>query len=86
VLRGSRGEALLKNVVVDTRATYTILDKKTADEVGAWRIPFETHLELGDGRIVKASVYAVIITSEGRTAPTLTACFEGLRTLLELEH
>jgi predicted aspartyl protease len=82
VLRGSRGEVLLKNVIVDTGATYTILDKKTADEVGAWRIPFEIHLELGDGRIVKASMYAIIVTLEGRTAPTLTACFEGVESVI----
>jgi predicted aspartyl protease len=61
VLRGSRGEVLLKNVMVDTGAAYTILDKKTANEVGAWRIPLEIHLELGDGRIVKASMYAIIV-------------------------
>jgi len=48
-------------VIVDTGATYTVLDKKTANEVGAWRIPFEIHLELGDGRIVKASMYAIIV-------------------------
>ena len=81
-MRGSRGEVLLKNVIVDTGAAYTILDKKTADEVGAWRIPFEIHLELGDGRIVKASMYAVIITLEGRTAPTLTTCFEGVESVI----
>ena len=61
MLRGSRGEVLLKNVIVDTGAAYTILDEKTANEVGAWRIPFEIHLELGDGRIVKASMYAIIV-------------------------
>jgi predicted aspartyl protease len=71
-------------VIVDTGATYTILDKKTADEVGAWRIPFEIHLELGDGRIVKASMYAIIVTLEGRTAPTLTACFEGAKNIIRV--
>jgi predicted aspartyl protease len=39
-LRGSRGEVLLKNVMVDTGATYNILDKRTADEVedGGYRL------------------------------------------------
>ncbi|MFZ8795131.1 MAG: hypothetical protein ACO2O2_14795, partial [Acidilobaceae archaeon] len=46
------------------------------------RIPFEIHLELGDGRIVKASVYAVIVTLEGRTAPTLITCFEGAKSVI----
>jgi predicted aspartyl protease len=81
-LRGSRGEVLLKNVMVDTGATYTILDKRTADEVGAWRIPFEIHLELEDRRIVKASIYAIMVTLEGRTAPTLIACFEGAKNVI----
>jgi predicted aspartyl protease len=71
-------------VIVDTGATYTILDKKTANEVGAWRIPFEIHLELGDGRIVKASMYAIIVTLESRTAPTLTACFEGAKNIIRV--
>ena len=69
-------------MIVDTGTTYTILDKKTANEVRAWRIPFEIHLELGDGRIVKASMYAIIVTLEGRTAPTLTACFEGVESVI----
>jgi len=56
-----------------------------ADVVGrieAWAIPHTVNLELGDGRLVKAGVYAVILTLGDRSAATLVACFEGAKNVI----
>ncbi|RZN57155.1 MAG: hypothetical protein DSO09_02220 [Candidatus Methanomethylicota archaeon] len=90
IVRGRIGEILLKNIIVDTGASYTVLDKNIVEKIGAWSIPYKIDLELGDGRIVKADVYAVIISLEDRSAVTLALCFEnaknviGVRTLEDL--
>jgi hypothetical protein len=39
-------------------------------------------LELGDGRVVKAGVYAVIVSIGDRSAATLAACFEGAKSVI----
>jgi predicted aspartyl protease len=81
-LRGARGEIVLQGVLVDTGATYTVLERDALERVGAWPIPHRLRLELGDGRAVEADVYAVIVCVEGRCAPTLAASFRGARNVL----
>ena len=82
VVKGAKGEVVLKNVIVDTGASYTTLDEKVVEEIGAWSIPHTVDLELGDGRVVKSNIYAVIVSLEERTVATLAACFEGARMVL----
>jgi predicted aspartyl protease len=82
LVKGAKGEVVLKDVLVDTGASYTVLEKAVVEGVGAWRIPYTVDLELGDGRTVKADVYAVIVGLGDRSAATLVACFEGAKTVL----
>jgi predicted aspartyl protease len=82
VVRGEVGEASLKGVMVDTGASYTVLDKEVVERVGAWSIPYSVDLELGDGRLVKADVHVLIVTLGDRTAATLVASVEGARAVL----
>jgi predicted aspartyl protease len=82
VVRGAVGEALLKGVIVDTGASYTMLGRDVVERVGAWPIPHSVDLELGDGRVVKAGVYAVIVSIGDRSAATLAACFEGAKSVI----
>jgi predicted aspartyl protease len=81
VVRGAVGEALLKGVIVDTGASYTMLGRDVVERVGAWPIPHSVNLKLGDGRVVKAGVYAVIVRIGDRSA-TLAACFEGAKSVI----
>lgn len=81
-LRGASGEIVLRGVLVDTGATYTVLERDVLEGVGAWPIPHKLSLELGGGRAVEADVYAVILCVEGRCAPTLAASFRGARNVL----
>jgi len=82
VVRGAVGEALLKGVIVDTGASYTMLGRDVVERVGAWPIPHSVDLELGDGRVVKAGVYAVIVSIGDRSAAALAACFEGAKSVI----
>jgi len=82
VVKGWKGEMLIKDVIVDTGASYTTLDKDIVEMVGAWAIPHSVNLELGDGRTVSAKIYAVLVGLEDRVAATLAACFEGAKTVL----
>jgi predicted aspartyl protease len=81
-VKGAAGEASLKNVIVDTGASYTTLGKDVVERIGAWSIPYTVDLELGDGRLVKADVYALIVSLGDRSAATLVACFEGAKAVL----
>lgn len=82
VVRGAKGEVPLRGVLVDTGASYTVLDEEVAEKVGAWPIPYKVRSELGDGRVVEASVYAVVVKVGDRSAATLVACFKGARSVL----
>jgi len=82
VVKGSRGEEKLEKVVVDTGASYTVLDLDIVERVSAWRIPFRIPLELGDGRVVEAEVHAAIVCVEDRCAPTLVASFRGAKNVV----
>ncbi|MCR8463696.1 MAG: aspartyl protease family protein [Candidatus Korarchaeota archaeon] len=82
VVRGAKGEVLLRGMLVDTGASYTVLDEEVVKEVGAWPIPYTIRLELGDGNVVEANVYAIIVSVGDRSAATLVACFKGARNVL----
>jgi predicted aspartyl protease len=82
VVKGSRGEEKLEKVMVDSGASYTVLDLDIVERVSAWRIPYKISLELGDGRVVEAEVYAIIICVEGRCAPTLVTSFRGAKNVV----
>jgi predicted aspartyl protease len=79
VVKGEAAETSLKDVMVDTGASYTVLDTELVKRIGAWSLPYSVDLELGDRRLVKADVYAVIVSLGDRTAATLVASFEGAK-------
>ena len=76
---GAGGEATLKNVVIDTGATYTALPEGVVKKVCAWALPHTIDLELGDGRAVRANTYAVIIGVGDREAATIAVGFKGAK-------
>jgi len=83
-VRGSKAAVELKNVLIDTDATYTVLPEKTLEEVGAWGPMPEVKVELG-GRTVKAKAYGVMIKIEGVEAPAIGITFEGAQTVIGVE-
>ena len=84
-VRGSKATVELKNVLIDTGATYTVLPEEILEEVGAGRIPGEVKIELGNGQSVKAKAYGVAIKIEEVEAPSISITFEGAQTVIGVE-
>jgi predicted aspartyl protease len=84
-VRGSKAAVELKNVLIDTGATYTVLPEEVLEQVGAARIPTEVEVELGNGETVKAKAYGVAIKIEEVEAPSISITFEGSQTVIGVE-
>jgi predicted aspartyl protease len=82
-IRGSKAAVELKNVLIDTGATYTVLPEKVLEEVGAARIP--TEVELGNGKKVKAKAYGIAIKIEEAEAPSIGITFQDAQTVIGVE-
>jgi len=74
-IRGRR-ETLLREVLVDARASFTVLPLDLAEEF-LLETPFEVELKLGDGRRVKARVFIGEVEIEGRRGPVRILAFEN---------
>ncbi|MHC1610384.1 MAG: aspartyl protease family protein [Candidatus Methanospirareceae archaeon] len=85
-IKNEKAELVLKEILVDTGATYTVLSLKRVEEVGAVRIPpYEMDVELGDGRTVRASIYAASIKIEDREGPAIILAFEGAKEVIGVQ-
>jgi len=84
-VRGNKAAVELKNVLIDTGDTYTVLPERILEEVGAPRIPGEIEIELGNGQKVKAKAYGVAIKIKGVEAPAISIAFEGAQTVIGVE-
>jgi predicted aspartyl protease len=84
-VRGDKAAIELKNVLIDTGATYTVLPERILEEVGAARIPGEIEIELGNGQKVKAKAYGVAIKIKGVEAPAIGIAFKGAQTVIGVE-
>ena len=81
VLVGPRGQMELRNMLVDTGATYTMLEEGKLVAVGALG-PLTANVELSDGRVVEARIYMAKLRVGGREAPILAATFLGVREVI----
>ncbi|MBI4531045.1 MAG: hypothetical protein HY709_05935 [Candidatus Latescibacteria bacterium] len=84
-VRGNKGAVELKNILIGTGATYTVLPEKTLEEIGAWGPLPGITVTLGNGEKVEAKVYGVAITIEGAEAPAISIAFEGAQTVIGVE-
>jgi predicted aspartyl protease len=85
VVRGVKAEKELKNVLIDTGATYTFLPKEILEEIGASIIPGEVEVELGDGKKAKGKAYGVRVKIGDSEAPAISITFEGAKTVIGVE-
>ncbi len=84
-VRGRKAAIELKDVLIDTGATYTVLPEKILEEVGAWGPVGEVEVELGNRQRVKARAYGVAIKIKGVEAPAISIAFEGAQTVVGVE-
>lgn len=85
IVRGSKATIELKNVLIDTGATYTVLPVEILEEVGAGRIPTIVEVELGNEEKVKAKAYAVAIKIKDVEVPSICITFKGAKTVIGVE-
>lgn len=85
IIRGVKAEKELKNVLIDTGATYTVLPKDVLEEVGASMIPGDVEVELGDGKKAKGKAYGVRVKIGETEAPAISITFEGAKTVIGVE-
>jgi len=85
VIKGARGTKELKEVLIDTGATCTVLPKRDLNEVGASLLPTEVKVELGNGQEISAEAYGIVIIIANAEAPAIGITFEGAQTVVGVE-
>ncbi len=85
IVKGNKAAVKLKNVLIDTGATYTVLPKKVLDEVGASLLPATVEVTLGNAKKVKAKAYGIAVKIEGVAAPAVSITFKGAQTVIGVE-
>lgn len=84
-VRGSKAAIKLKNVLIDTGATYTVLPQKILDTAGASPLPGKVEVTLGNAKKVKAKAYGLTVKIKGVQAPTVSLTFKGAQTVIGVE-
>jgi len=84
-IRGGKAAVELKNVLIDTGATYTVLPQEILEQIGAWGPLSEVEIELGNGEKVKAKAYGVAIKIQEAEAPSISITFKGAQTVIGVE-
>ena len=80
-----RKKSATKNLLVDTGATFTVLEPKTLKNLGLDRLPGKYKLELGDGRSVRADAYAGIAGIGDRTGPAIVISFKDAKEVIGVQ-
>jgi len=84
-VKGSKAAVKLKNVLIDTGATYTVLPEKILKEIGASLLPTTVDVELGNSKKVKAKAYGVGVKIKDVEAPSISITFKGAQTVIGVE-
>jgi predicted aspartyl protease len=74
LLRGPKGELKIKDVLVDTGATYSILNKESLKRVGAYYSGSRAVM-LANNERIEAEMYQAGIAIGDRESPTLIVTF-----------
>ena len=75
----------MRNVLIDTGATYTVLPERVLKQVGAWGPMPGVEVSLGNGKKVKAKAYGVAIKVKGVESPSVSITFKGAQTVIGVE-
>lgn len=84
-VKGNKATRELKQVLIDTGATFTVLPEEILEEIGAARLPSEFEIGLGDGRKVRAKAYGIVVEMEEVEAPAIGITFENAHAAIGVE-
>ena len=79
VIIGSKGEHQLRNIMVDTGATYSVIPEEILEAVGSSKLPGKVSLELGNGRAIEADSYAALLRISDREGPIIAVTFKNAK-------
>jgi len=75
LIRGIKASRSVK-MLVDTGATYMVVDEGLARELGLIELPYSVGMTLADKRRISARLYVGEVELKGRRGPTLMAAFD----------
>ena len=75
-VRGLQREVNLKHILVDTGASFTVIEPDVLKDAGAMETPWTMDLMLGNKTKVKAKIQMAEIEIEGRKGPMRIATFD----------
>ena len=75
-VRGLQREVNLKHILVDTGASFTVIEPDVLKDAGAMETPWTMDLMLGNKTKVKAKIHMAEIEIEGRKGPMRIATFD----------
>jgi predicted aspartyl protease len=84
-ITGQRGKKRLRNILIDTGATYTVVEPSVIKIVNAIRAPGKVKLELGDGKRVNAQPYAVRVKIGLRQGPAIVITSPSAKNVMGVE-
>jgi len=80
---GTEDRVTVGGVLVDRGASFTVLPVDVIEKIGGLKLPIKpVNLELGDGKIVGAELYAIGIVLKGREGGTLAAFLGGAKPVI----
>ena len=82
---GTKKKAKLSHILVDTGATYTVVDPSIVKSIGASKIPGKIKIELGDGKKVLAHAYAAQVKINGHRGPAVIITFKNAKNVIGVE-
>lgn len=84
-ITGTKGKKLLKKVLIDTGASFTVIDPQTISLIGAIRLKRKFKVELGNGKKVLAKIYGAEAKIGKHFGPAWLITFPGAKTVIGVE-
>lgn len=84
-LAGPKGRCTLRRILVDTGATFTVVDPETVTSLGLPTASRRVRIELGNGRFVRAQCAFATARIGRREMPTVVVAFRGAKPVLGAE-
>jgi predicted aspartyl protease len=82
---GQKGAVELKNILVDTGATYTVLPPEIINKVDLVKTSLKTPVKIVNGRIVEGTVYVGEVEFKQRKGPAIIIGVSGAEPVLGVQ-
>lgn len=84
-LTGQKKKIKLKNILVDTGASYTVVEPKIIKSVDAFELKSRLKVELGNGKKIMARIYALQAKIGKHFGPAWVISFRNAKNVIGVE-